>query len=218
MKKTNFCLIVSAATFFSLSPLSLLAAEESSYEVETLKLEGGTDWGTPNPFLHQSRGPGQAKAALVYGSLLEKDENGDIGWLAKDWTVKENVFTFTLYDDLTFHDGDDLTTEDVAFSLDYYKEFPPVSNSLGTGEDYLVQSYEIIDDQTIAITAEEVSADTCLASVLLKLSQNISGKHVDDPYTYTGDGYLTGSGAYMCTPMMPPPEAMNLLLSIISYL
>ena len=24
-------------------------------------------------------------------------------------------------------------------------------------------------------------------------------ENVDDPYTYTGDGYLTGSGAYMCT-------------------
>ncbi|MDY3997876.1 MAG: hypothetical protein SOY73_01990 [Blautia sp.] len=22
---------------------------------------------------------------------------------------------------------------------------------------------------------------------------------VEDPYTYTGDGYLVGSGAYMCT-------------------
>ena len=133
MKKINFCLIVSAASFFALAPASVLAADKPSYEVETLKLEGGTDWGTPNPFLHQSRGPGQAKAALVYGSLLEKDENGDIGWLAENWTVEDNVFTFTLYDGLTFHDGDDLTTEDVAFSLDYYKEFPPVSNSLGTG-------------------------------------------------------------------------------------
>lgn len=199
MKKTNFCLIISAAAFFSLFPLSLVAAEESSYEVDTLKLEGGTDWGTPNPFLHQSRGPGQAKAALVYGSLLEKDENGDIGWLAKDWTVEENVFTFTLYDDLTFHDGDDLTTEDVAFSLDYYKEFPPVSNSLGTGDDYLVQDYEIIDDQTIAITAEEVSADTLSSLGSFKIIPKHIWENVEDPYTYTGDGYLVGSGAYMCT-------------------
>ena len=33
----------------------------SQYSVSTLKLEGGTDWGAPNPFLCQSRGPGTAK-------------------------------------------------------------------------------------------------------------------------------------------------------------
>ena len=103
------------STVFSMN----VAAEETSYEVETLKLEGGTDWGTPNPFLHQSRGPGQAKMKLVYGSLMEKDENGDIGWLAESWSVDGNVFTFKLKEGLTFHDGEALTTEDVAFSLDY---------------------------------------------------------------------------------------------------
>ena len=52
-------------------------AASSEYQVDTLRLEGGTDYGAPNPCLHNSRGPGTAKMRLVYGSLLEKDEEGD---------------------------------------------------------------------------------------------------------------------------------------------
>ena len=59
------------------------AADLLPGQVQTLRLAGGTDWGAPNPFLHQSRGPGQAKMRLVYASLLEKDETGDVGWLAE---------------------------------------------------------------------------------------------------------------------------------------
>ena len=40
-------------------------AASSEYRVDTLRLEGGTDYGAPNPFLHNSRGPGTAKMRLV---------------------------------------------------------------------------------------------------------------------------------------------------------
>ena len=106
----------------------------SGRRVETLRLEGGTDWGVPNPYLHQSRGPGTAKMRLVYGSLLEKDETGDVPWLAERWSMDGNDYTFTLFADAQFQDGAPLTTADVAFTLDYYQEHPPVSNSLGVGD------------------------------------------------------------------------------------
>ena len=96
----------------------------SQYSVSTLKLEGGTDWGAPNPFLCQSRGPGTAKMKLVYGSLLEKDEEGDVSWLAESWTVDGSDYTFTLFENATFQDGEPLTAQDVAFTLDYYREHP----------------------------------------------------------------------------------------------
>ena len=90
----------------------------SGRRVETLRLEGGTDWGVPNPYLHQSRGPGTAKMRLVYGSLLEKDETGDVPWLAERWSMDGNDYTFTLFADAQFQDGAPLTTADVAFTLD----------------------------------------------------------------------------------------------------
>ena len=171
----------------------------SGRRVETLRLEGGTDWGVPNPYLHQSRGPGTAKMRLVYGSLLEKDETGDVPWLAERWSMDGNDYTFTLFADAQFQDGAPLTTADVAFTLDYYQEHPPVSNSLGVGDGYLVDHYTVVDEQTITITVKEANADTLsnLGSFVI-LPKHI-WESVDDPNSYTGEGYLTGSGAYACT-------------------
>ena len=187
------------SAFFALAPASVLAADKPSYEVETLKLEGGNRLGNTKLISASVQRTGQERQRLCMAAFWKKTKMGISAGLPKIGPVEDNVFTFTLYDGLTFHDGDDLTTEDVAFSLDYYKEFPPVSNSLGTGEDYLVESYEIIDDQTISITAEEVSADTLSSLGSFKIIPKHIWENVDDPYTYTGDGYLTGSGAYMCT-------------------
>ena len=171
----------------------------SGRRVETLRLEGGPAWGVPNPYLHQSRGPGTAKMRLVYGSLLEKDETGDVPWLAERWSMDGNDYTFTLFADAQFQDGAPLTTADVAFTLDYYQEHPPVSNSLGVGDSYLVDHYTVVDEQTITITVKEANADTLsnLGSFVI-LPKHI-WENVDDPNSYTGEGYLTGSGAYACT-------------------
>ena len=172
---------------------------ENGYLVETLKEEGGTDWGVPNPFLNETRGPGTAKMKLVYGSLLEQDEKGDVSWLAESWSFEGNDYTFTLFDNLTFHDNKPLTTEDVAFTIDYFKENPPVTNSLGAGDKFIVDHYIIVDEKTITITVKEANADTLrnLGSFVI-IPKHVWEK-VEDPYSYKGDGYLIGSGAYMCT-------------------
>lgn len=173
--------------------------EAKTYEVATLKLAGGKDWGAPTPYLNASRGPGQAKMRLVYASLLEKDETGDVPWLAESWEVNGNDYTFTLFEGTTFHDGTPLTTEDVAFSLDYFRDHPPVTNTIGTGEGYIVDHYTIVDDRTITITLKNPTADS-LSSIggSVVIPKHI-WENVEDPNTYTGEGYLVGSGAYMCT-------------------
>ena len=168
-------------------------------QVDTLKLEGGTDWGAPNPFLHQSRGPGQAKMRLVYGSLLEKDEQGDVPWLAESWQVDGGSYTFTLFEGAMFQDGQPLTTEDVAFTLDYYRQYPPVSNPLGAGDQYIVESYTVVDERTITITVSRPNADTLSSLGGFVILPKHIWQAVSDPYTYTGEGYLVGSGAYACT-------------------
>ena len=176
---------------------------QKKYEVETLQVEGGTDYGIPNPYLHSSLGPGSSKMGLVYASLLEKDETTDVSWLAESWTTEGNVYTFTLFENQTFHDGAPLTTKDVAFTMDYYKEFPPISNPLGAGDGYLVQSYEIVDDKTIVITVADAMADTLVAlGSFVILPQHI-WETVEDPYAYKGEGYLVGSGAYTATTVDP---------------
>ena len=169
------------------------------YTVDTLKLAGGTDWGIPSPYLHVARGPGQAKMRLVFASLLEKDETGDVPWLAESWSFEGNEYTFTLFQGQSFQDGEPLTTEDVAFTIDYFEKYPPVTNSLGAGESFLIESCSIVDDYTITITVKQADADTLsnLGSFVI-LPKHI-WENIDDPYTYSGPDCLVGSGAYMCT-------------------
>ena len=173
--------------------------KDDGYLVNTLKEEGGTDWGVPNPFLHESRGPGTGKMKLVYGSLLEQDETGNVPWLAESWSFEGNNYTFTLFDNLTFQDETPLTTKDIAFTIDYFKENPPVSNSLGAGDNFIIDSYTILDEKTITITVKEATADTLnnLGSFVI-IPKHI-WENVEDPYSFKGDGYLVGSGAYKCT-------------------
>ncbi|MGI6224845.1 MAG: ABC transporter substrate-binding protein [Peptococcales bacterium] len=167
-----------------------------SYQLEVLKLEGGTDWGIPNPFLHDPRGPGNAKMKLVFDSLLEADEKGDIPWLAKEWSIEGNTYIFTIHENAKFHDGERVTTADIAFTLDYYEKHSPITNYLAWGEGSIVSNYEIVDDYTIKITVAEP-----LATTLTKLgSFVILPKHiwekVEDPYTYNEPEAIIGCGAY----------------------
>ncbi len=168
--------------------------------VEVLRLEGGTDWGAPNPFQCQSRGPGTAKMELAYASLLEKDETGDIGWLAESWTVEGNDYTFTLREGAAFQDGQPLTTDDVAFTIDYYNAHPPVSNPLAAGtEACIVDHYTVVDERTITLTVKSPDGDTLSNLGSFEIIPRHVWESVEDPCTYTGEGWLTGSGAYACT-------------------
>ena len=103
-------------------------------EQDIILREEGGDFGYPNPFRHQNRGPGFFKMELIYDSLLEKDEKGLIPWLAKEWEVSEDgqSFTFTLVENAKWQDGVPLTPEDVAFSIKYFED---AKNTLRYEED-----------------------------------------------------------------------------------
>ena len=198
--KKCFALILSLVMLLGLCACSGTTAQEGStsqYKVDTLRLEGGTDWGVPSPYLNVSRGPGAAKMRLVFASLLEKDEEQDVSWLAESWSIEGNTYTFTLFANAKFHDSTPLTTADVAFTIDYTKKFPPVNNSLGTGDSFLISDYEILSEQTIAITVDNPTADTLSALGSFVILPKHIWETVEDPYTFTSNDNLVGSGAYM---------------------
>lgn len=79
--------------------------------------------GTPrfvNPVLAIS-GPDKDLTRLVYSGLMRNDGQGEfIPDLAESYTVSDNglVYTFTLRDNITFHDGTEVTAEDVVFTIE----------------------------------------------------------------------------------------------------
>ncbi len=58
-------------------------------------------------------------AGLVYSGLTKYEDGEIVADLAKDWTISNDglTYTFTLRDDISFHDGRPVTSADVAFTI-----------------------------------------------------------------------------------------------------
>jgi peptide/nickel transport system substrate-binding protein len=87
----------------------------------------------------------------VYDTLVEPDENLEMQpALAESWDLSEDqlTWTFHLRDGVTFHDGSELTADDVVYSFDRIidEELSPAWRFSS------VESVEAVDPQTVAIT------------------------------------------------------------------
>lgn len=64
-------------------------------------------------------------SSLVYSGLMKPNENGDlIPDLAKDYSISEDglIYTFRLKDEVYFHDGEEVTSEDIFFTIEKAKD------------------------------------------------------------------------------------------------
>ena len=100
-------------------------------------------------------GPTQMIAGQIYESLLRYDKNLDpMPSLAKEWTKSEDglTYTFTLQDDVLWHDGEPFTSEDVVFSVDEFlrETHPRLRASL-----VHVESIEAPDEKTVVFTLKQ---------------------------------------------------------------
>lgn len=105
--------------------------------------------------------PQQLSQGVVAGSILPSifsclvqfdEELGLIPDLAESWEVSEDgtAYTFTLRPDLTFHNGDTLTSADVKYTFE--RTTNPDFASPHANKLQLVDSFETPDDQTVKLT------------------------------------------------------------------
>ena len=76
-----------------------------------------------NPYTYISGFPGWNLLMLQYDSLMQLDADGiPQPWLASSISVNEDLteYSVTLVEGVTWHDGEPLTADDVAFSVNYY--------------------------------------------------------------------------------------------------
>lgn len=88
----------------------------------------------------------------LYDQLVSVDENGDIQPdLAESWEVSDDgtEYTFKLRQDVKFTNGDPMTAEDVAWSINQAIASPNIS-ALTTAW----KSAEVVDDYTVKITLD----------------------------------------------------------------
>ncbi|MEX2446031.1 MAG: ABC transporter substrate-binding protein [Dehalococcoidia bacterium] len=89
-------------------------------------------------------------------SLITYDENFvPAPLLAERWDVSDDgrTYTFHLKQDVTFHDGQTMTSADVIASIDRYMAISPRASSFEN-----VVSYEATDDHTVVFTLDRPSA------------------------------------------------------------
>ncbi|MBR3104462.1 MAG: ABC transporter substrate-binding protein [Lachnospiraceae bacterium] len=104
----------------------------------------------------------------IYEGLVKYDENGDLkAAVAESYEISEDglVYTFTLRDGVKFHDGSDVTAEDVIYSINRCKE----GDAPLEPEFSYIDTIEKQDDKTIVITLKEADAQflaACTSAVL----------------------------------------------------
>lgn len=164
-------------------------------EVPVLRLPGG-DNGYPSPFAYV-RGPGYVRMSLLFDTLVWKDSQGTIPWLATEWKSSEDGqrWTFTLRDGVRWQDGQPLTLDDVVFTFDYLKK-QPASAPLARGLEYL-GDVRALDTRQVEIALARPYAPffVNIAGAIPILPRHIWEK-IADPLKATGPETVIGSGPY----------------------
>ncbi|MFY9446070.1 MAG: ABC transporter substrate-binding protein [Dethiobacteria bacterium] len=165
-----------------------------------LRLEGG-DWGFPQPYTRYSRGPGNAKVNYIFDKLIEKDENGFIPWLAQDWEILDGgkKYVFQLVENAQWHDGEPFTAEDVVFTFEYIKKYPPVDAVDIFMDDSFLLEVKALSDYQVEFTFAGVDPNLFenLSSVYI-LPEHIWSK-VDKPDEFISEEAVIGTGPFMLT-------------------
>ncbi len=164
--------------------------------VDVIRLAGG-DWGYPSPFAHYPRGPGGFKMALIFDSLLERDEKGLIPWLAKDYTVDPDGLTyrFTIRENVFWQDGEPLSPEDVAFSFRYTN----VHSATWSYVFGALASVEVGPKQSVIIRLKRPNAAMLDGIGRTRIIPKHIWEKVERPKEFLGPEAVVGTGPYRLT-------------------
>ncbi len=136
----------------AVSVLVLLTLAFAEHSGRSLRMAITQDEGTLTPYTYQTGYPGYEIMTLIYDTLYLMDANlNPQPWLAADTEISEDGlnYTITLKENLSWQDGEALTSADVAFTMQYFKE-----NLLGrfTTAANKVASVTTPDAQTAVLT------------------------------------------------------------------
>ncbi len=138
---------------------------------------------------------------LVYDSLFwsQVKENPE-PWLAEEATPSEDrrVWTVTLREGLTWHDGEPLTAEDVKFSFEYYERFAGASGRYAhhVFDVPPFERAEVVDERTVRLYYDQPAPTfEILPGADLPIIPKHVWENVEEPSMATED-LPVGSGPY----------------------
>jgi len=171
------------------------ASAAADHEVAEYTIADATgDWGFPSPYAHYSRGPGYVRMSFVFDTLVWKDDKGYLPALAEDWEFveDENAYLFDLRDDVTWHDGEAFTADDVVFTVDYIQDHPYQWVDSG-----IIDRAEAVGDRSVKLYLSEPYAPFMdLVACTLPILPEHVWDGVSDPASFRDDEALVGTGPF----------------------
>lgn len=164
-------------------------------QIEEIRIaDSKGDWGSPNPYRHYPRGPGYIRMSWVFDTLVWKGKKGYIPALAESWRYDpdKKAFIFKLNPKATWHDGQPVTAEDVAFTVSYFKKHPYGWVNLDS-----VDRAEALGQKTAIIHLKKPYSPfiSDIGGTMPILPKHIWEK-VDKPKTFDAPTAYFGSGPY----------------------
>jgi peptide/nickel transport system substrate-binding protein len=119
----------------------------SAADGETL-IYGSGDYTAISPALYEH---GEINSLIFLGLTTHDGENKVAPGAAESWNFDKetNTYTFKIREGLTFHDGDDLTAEDAAFTIEAIMDPANGSENASNFED--VVSVNVVDPLTLEV-------------------------------------------------------------------
>lgn len=207
MKKLSFiCLVVIVIVSFVFT--TGISQKNDSERVLRMAMDSMPRW---DPASASGTG-GNVPTINIHDSLVVESNDGSIKpRLAKDWKVSDDGLRYTFYlrEGVKFHNGDELTSEDVVFSI---KRFLTIGEGFGYLFVNTVKDAVEIDKYTVEFTINKPFGpflSTLIRFYVVNKDQilkNIKSGPYGDMGDYGKDFLLThdaGSGPYMVKKVVP---------------
>lgn len=186
---------VVAATAVALAIAAPAAAQRNIVTMNTVQIFGTIDPAKINDYTEYMA------AVNLYDGLVTVDAAGQIiPQLAESWEVSEDstVFTFTLVDGATFHDGSPVTADDVVYTVERLLR-------LNQGPSYLFADVlapgrvEALDERTVRFTLSQTFSPflATVPSILILNADLVEANGGDDDGETFLASNVAGAGPYM---------------------
>lgn len=163
------------------------AAPETETQRDDIIIVTESEPPTLHPFDHKSVTAGYMNS-LVFDKLFEIDPDtlSPAPQLCESWTNDGDVWTFAIFDNVFFHDGEHMTAEDVKASMEYAKTFPTTADYTSFWTDI-----EVSGDYTLTVTTDGPCSMTLYNMASIKI---LPKKLIDEGHDFAVQPI--GSGPY----------------------
>lgn len=135
--------------------------------------------------------PSSRVSSQIYNTLVNQDEHMNIvPGLAESWKqIDDRTTEFKLRKGVKFHNGENLTANDVKFTFDRMKKSPQVSHIIEA-----VEKVEVVDDYTVRVITKKPFG--ALLSHLAHTATGILNRKAVEKYGNTYGQHPVGTGPY----------------------